>query len=93
MKRTTALAASSKPAQMSDLQRAAAEARERFLDLASSLRPEPHRYCARMTGSVFDGEDVVQDTLAKLSWQGDGIAQIRDFRYVPYIAGNAIFTT
>src|SRR5262249_54925463 len=27
--------------------------------------PELHRYCARMTGSVFDGEDVVQETLAK----------------------------
>ena len=29
------------------------------------MRPELHRYCARMTGSVFDGEDVVQETLAK----------------------------
>jgi RNA polymerase sigma-70 factor (ECF subfamily) len=26
---------------------------------------ELHRYCARLTGSVIDGEDVVQDTLAK----------------------------
>ena len=41
------------------------EARERFMDLVAELRPELHRYCARMTGSVFDGEDVVQDTLAK----------------------------
>ena len=44
---------------------AAKEARERFLVLVSALRPELHRYCARMTGSVFDGEDVVQDALAK----------------------------
>ena len=29
------------------------------------LRPELHRYCARLTGSVVDGEDIVQDTLAK----------------------------
>ncbi|HUA09429.1 MAG TPA: sigma-70 family RNA polymerase sigma factor [Candidatus Acidoferrales bacterium] len=29
------------------------------------LRPKLHRYCARMTGSVIDGEDVVQDTLMK----------------------------
>lgn len=28
-----------------------------------SLRPELHRYCARMTGSVIDGEDVLQDAL------------------------------
>lgn len=27
------------------------------------LRPKLHRYCARMTGSVVDGEDVVQDAL------------------------------
>lgn len=41
------------------------EARDRFMDLVEDLRPELHRYCARMTGSVFDGEDIVQDTLAK----------------------------
>jgi RNA polymerase sigma-70 factor, ECF subfamily len=41
------------------------EARDRFMELVDELRPELHRYCARMTGSVFDGEDVVQDTLAK----------------------------
>jgi RNA polymerase sigma-70 factor (ECF subfamily) len=29
------------------------------------LRPKLHRYCARMTGSVVDGEDVVQDALMK----------------------------
>lgn len=44
---------------------AMAEARDRFMDLVAELRPELHRYCARMTGSVFDGEDVVQDALAK----------------------------
>ena len=27
------------------------------------IRPKLHRYCARMTGSVLDGEDVVQDAL------------------------------
>jgi RNA polymerase sigma-70 factor, ECF subfamily len=42
-----------------------AGARERFLELVAEVRPALHRYCARMTGSVFDGEDVVQDTLAK----------------------------
>ncbi|HEY6325736.1 MAG TPA: sigma-70 family RNA polymerase sigma factor [Candidatus Cybelea sp.] len=44
---------------------AMAEARDRFMELVDEIRPELHRYCARMTGSVFDGEDVVQDTLAK----------------------------
>src|SRR3569623_619791 len=41
------------------------EGRERFLALVADLRPEMHRYCTRMTGSVSAGEDVVQDTLAK----------------------------
>jgi RNA polymerase sigma factor (sigma-70 family) len=40
-------------------------AREEFLALVADLRPELHRYCARLTGSVIDGEDIVQDTLAK----------------------------
>ena len=35
-----------------------------FLALVGDLRPELHRYCARLTGSVIDGEDVVQDSLA-----------------------------
>lgn len=34
-----------------------------FLETISTLRPSLHRYCARMTGSVIDGEDVVQETL------------------------------
>ena len=34
-----------------------------FLATVEKLRPSLHRYCARMTGSVADGEDVVQDAL------------------------------
>ena len=41
------------------------EGRRRFLELVADLRPELHRYCARMTGSTADGEDIVQDTLAR----------------------------
>jgi RNA polymerase sigma-70 factor (ECF subfamily) len=29
------------------------------------MRPRLHRYCARMVGSVIDGEDVLQDALVK----------------------------
>jgi RNA polymerase sigma-70 factor (ECF subfamily) len=36
-----------------------------FDRLLSELRPRLHRYCARMVGSAFDGEDVVQEALAK----------------------------
>jgi len=31
----------------------------------AALRPRLHRYCARMTGSAIDGEDVVQEALLK----------------------------
>lgn len=41
------------------------EARREFLALVEDVRPDLHRYCARMTGSVIDGEDIVQDTLAR----------------------------
>jgi RNA polymerase sigma-70 factor (ECF subfamily) len=43
----------------------AVETRETFVRLLGELRPKLHRYCARMTGSVVDGEDVVQEALAK----------------------------
>jgi RNA polymerase sigma-70 factor (ECF subfamily) len=33
--------------------------------LLVAMRPKLHRYCARMVGSVIDGEDVVQDALIK----------------------------
>jgi RNA polymerase sigma-70 factor (ECF subfamily) len=33
--------------------------------LLAEMRPMLHRYCARMTGSVIDGEDVLQDALIK----------------------------
>jgi RNA polymerase sigma-70 factor (ECF subfamily) len=36
-----------------------------FAALVQEIRPELHRYCARMVGSVVDAEDVVQEALAK----------------------------
>jgi RNA polymerase sigma-70 factor, ECF subfamily len=33
--------------------------------LLAAMRPRLHRYCARMVGSVIDGEDVLQDALVK----------------------------
>jgi RNA polymerase sigma-70 factor (ECF subfamily) len=38
---------------------------EAFGRLMSDMRPRLHRYCARMVGSAIDGEDVVQEALAK----------------------------
>ena len=36
-----------------------------FEERLTALRPRLHRYCARMTGSAVDGEDVLQDALIK----------------------------
>jgi len=33
--------------------------------LLAAMRPRLHRYCARMVGSVIDGEDVLQDAMIK----------------------------
>ena len=33
--------------------------------LLAEMRPKLHRYCARMVGSVIDGEDVLQDAMIK----------------------------
>jgi len=46
---------------------------DEFEDRLTALRPRLHRYCARMTGSTVDGEDVVQDSLVKaLSARAEG---------------------
>ncbi|HMW47275.1 MAG TPA: RNA polymerase sigma factor [Cellvibrionaceae bacterium] len=36
-----------------------------FLTAAAPLQPMLHKYCARLLGSVTDGEDLLQDTLIK----------------------------
>jgi RNA polymerase sigma-70 factor (ECF subfamily) len=46
-------------------QAGAGKDREAFDRLLGELRPKLHRYCARMTGSVIDGEDVLQETMIK----------------------------
>ncbi len=50
---------------MTETPKALADAREQFLALVDGVRPELHRYCARLTGSVIEGEDIVQEALAK----------------------------
>jgi RNA polymerase sigma factor (sigma-70 family) len=55
-------------------------ARRQFLALVDDIRPDLHRYCARMTGSVFDGEDIVQDTLARAYDELSGLKQLPALR-------------
>ena len=38
---------------------------DEFESRLKAFRPRLHRYCARMTGSAVDGEDVLQDALVK----------------------------
>jgi len=50
---------------MSISETGASDARAAFERLLGELRPKLHRYCSRMTGSVVDGEDVLQEALVK----------------------------
>ena len=66
------------------------EAREQFLALVEGVRPELHRYCARLTGSVIEGEDIVQDTLAKAFYALSQAAEVPPLRpWLFRIAHNA----
>jgi RNA polymerase sigma-70 factor (ECF subfamily) len=51
-----------------------------FLETSSALRPALHRYCARMTGSVMDGEDVVQEALFEAYRKLDQFDQSRPLK-------------
>lgn len=61
--------ASSGPDALGDLADLLGQAQRQFLELVAGIRPELHRYCTRMTGSVTDGEDVVQETLARACYE------------------------
>ena len=49
---------------------------EAFTQRLGTMRPKLHRYCARMTGSAVDGEDVVQDAMIKALKAFPGEAEI-----------------
>ena len=40
-------------------------ATDSVIQIISDLRPQLHRYCARVVGSVVDGEDIVQESILK----------------------------
>jgi RNA polymerase sigma factor (sigma-70 family) len=54
--------------------------RRQFLALVEPVRPELHRYCARMTGSIADGEDVVQETLARACYELSQLKEVPPLR-------------
>jgi len=53
---------------------------EGLLALAAALRPELHRYCSRLMGSVIDGEDVVQDTFTQAFLALDELCEVQQLR-------------
>jgi RNA polymerase sigma-70 factor (ECF subfamily) len=69
MASSTGEAKASQVAAQDDIIGTLEQGRRKFLAIVDHVRPELHRYCARMTGSVADGEDVVQDTLARAYYE------------------------
>jgi RNA polymerase sigma-70 factor (ECF subfamily) len=59
---------------------ALAKARADFDALVADLRPQLLRYCARMTGSAVDGEDIVQDALAKVYFRLPQLGHVENLR-------------
>jgi len=48
-----------------DIRDEARNAWYRYLDLLNPFRPDLHRYCLRLTGNLWDAEDLVQDTVVR----------------------------
>jgi RNA polymerase sigma-70 factor (ECF subfamily) len=59
---------------------AQAAARRDFDELVRDVRPDLHRYCSRMVGSSIEGEDVVQDVLAKVFCQLSELGEVASLR-------------
>ncbi|MDH3591291.1 MAG: sigma-70 family RNA polymerase sigma factor, partial [Planctomycetota bacterium] len=67
-----------------------AGARRRFLDEVAPLRPELFRYARGLTGSVWDAEDLVQDTLTRAFASLGKFERVRNVRaYLFRVATNA----
>ncbi|ANM29609.1 hypothetical protein ABI59_08495 [Acidobacteria bacterium Mor1] len=73
-----------------ELRKSLEQQRGRFLEAVASLRPRLHRYCSRMLGSPLDGEDAVQETLAKGFYNLPELREPRDLQaWLFRIAHNA----
>lgn len=57
-----------------------ARLRGEFDELVADARPQLLRYCARMIGSAVDGEDIVQEALAKVYYQLPQLGHVESLR-------------
>jgi RNA polymerase sigma-70 factor, ECF subfamily len=48
-----------------ELRKTIGDVRRQFLVQIAPLRPDLHRYCRRLTGDIWDAEDLLQETLAR----------------------------
>lgn len=60
--------------------KALAKARADFDAMVADVRPQLLRYCARMIGSAVDGEDIVQDALAKVYFRLPQLGHVDNLR-------------
>ena len=62
----------------------------KYLDELAPLRPDLHRYCVRLTGNVWDGEDLI-NMIGPLWGEADETKRIDGWKAVDrYIAENAL---
>lgn len=54
--------------------------RAEFDDLVRDVRPQLLRYCARIVGSAMDGEDIVQEALAKVYYRLPQLGHVENLR-------------
>jgi hypothetical protein len=64
--------------------------RRQFLALVDDVRPNLHRYCARMTGSITDGEDVVEDTLARAYYELFELKELPALRHGCFVSPTTV---
>ncbi len=57
-----------------------ARARAQFDEMVAETRPQLLRYCSRMLGSAVDGEDVVQEALARVYYRLPRLGQVDNLR-------------
>lgn len=57
-----------------------ARARADFDAMVAETRPQLLRYCSRMLGSAVDGEDIVQEALARVYYRLPRLGQVENLR-------------